>query len=464
MGALNWPSLLPQLCLTGSLLGVLSCGIGSKLFSRVTPIARLLAVAGLALGLLTTISSRLGTPPTELLRIDAISLVWQGLFFVSALPLAILMIVDDEVPFALLLGVLLGMSLMAVANHLFLLFIGLEMMSLSIYMLLYALRADMRSLEAAAKYFFSGVVAAGLYLFGFTLYYAATGRMSLGIPGPVPPGAIAGIFLMASAALFKIGAFPMHFWLPDAYEAAPPELAAFMSTGIKAGGFLLLVRVLMLISPDGSARSLIASLPWIAALTMTLGNLLALRQKDLQRLLAYSSISHVGYMLAAVWASLGFTGTGYNHGTLYFYLLSYLFSSTGTFLFLKYSGLTTWSDLRGFGAKSPGLTAFMALMLFSLAGIPLTAGFLAKFFVFVDVLNAQGWRLAAIMAVNSAIAMGYYFSFLRAMIFDPVSGAPARKAEMPLTAHCTLWMCAVAVMILGLWPGLEGWLKSFLAV
>lgn len=462
METLNWPSLLPQLFLTGSLLGVLSCGFKFRFVARAVPASRLFVLCGLVLGFFAVASGRWGLPPTELLRIDGISVAWQCLFFIAALPLVGLMTADSEIPFALLLGVLLGMSLMAVANHLFLLFMGLEMMSLSIYMLLYAARSDARSLEAAMKYFFSGVAAAALYLFGFALYYAATGRLSLGVAGPLSPAATVGIFLMASAAMFKIGAFPLHFWLPDAYEAAPAELAGFMSTAIKAGGFLLLVRVLTLI-PPGSGGSLVASLPWIAALTMTLGNLLALRQENLQRLLAYSSISHVGYMLAVVWASVRLPGA-YGQGILYLYLLTYLFTSTGAFLFVKLSQTTTLAQLRGFGSRSPWLTAFMGLMLLSLAGVPPTAGFLAKFFVFVEVLRAEGWWLAGIIAVNSAVAMGYYFSILRTMTFDsPVDEVPL-KTGIPWVARWTLWICAAGVVVIGLWPGIVSRLSSFLAI
>lgn len=454
-----WPALLPQFFLTGSLLGVLSLGLGSGFSPRARAAARLLAFLGPAGGLAALALGRWGYPPSELLRADGASLAWQGLFLAAALPLAGLLPAESELPLALLMGALLGLSLMAVANHLFLLFMGLEMMSLSIYMLLYASRPDARALEAAMKYFFSGAAAAGLYLLGFAAYYASTGQMSLGPSGPLAPGAAAGIFLMASAALFKIGAFPLHFWLPDAYEAAAPELAGFMSTAVKAGGFLLLARLMSLV-PRGSGESLAACLPWIAALTMTLGNLLALRQENLQRMLAYSSISHAGAMLAAVWASLKTPGSG--NGTLVLYLLAYLFMSTGAFLSLRLAGASTLDELRGLGARSPGLAAFLALMLLSLAGVPPTAGFLAKLLVFLDVFAARGWWLAAALAVNSAVAMGYYLSILKAVAFEPAGEAFSGEAEFPRTARATLWACSAAVVAIGFWPGLKAWLDMFL--
>ncbi|MBI4386252.1 MAG: NADH-quinone oxidoreductase subunit N [Elusimicrobia bacterium] len=469
MGSIPLPIGFPPLALSAALAAVLLVAVARPAPARGT---RLLAVAALLGALAWTLSHWGERFQTELLRWDGLGAAWMLLLLLGSLPLALLIEIRGERPLALLLGTVLGMALLATANHLFLLFLGLEIMSLSLYLLvaLTPNHADRgagssansgRRIEAAIKYFFCGAFVAAIYLFGLSIYYAKTGGMAMR-PHPFEsPGLALAVTLMVCAALFKIGAFPMHFWLPDVYEAAAPELSAFMSTTVKAAGILLLARLAVLL-PHGNTPGPEMWLPWIALATMTLGNLLALRQTNLQRLLAYSSLSHVGYLLAGVWAWFKSAGAPEQAASIYFYLLTYLFMSMGAFLFVKAAGVSRYDEIRGLSRRSPGLAAFFALMLLSLAGIPPTGGFLAKFFILWDVLRSGSVWLAVAIALNSLIGLGYYFSLIQAAVFDePVEPGPA-SPPITLPARLTLWACSLGTLILGLLPGVRTLLAACL--
>ncbi len=443
------------LVLTAGLLWLVAMGLAGR--SGKAQSAR--AVAVFAILLATLCLAPTGEAADGLLRQDGFSACWQLIFLLAALPLAMLMPMEDESSAILLLGSLAGMSLLASANHLILLFIGLESMSLPGYLLVYRLNRGRDSLEAAIKYFFMGSAAAALYLFGASLYYGATGSLALAPAGPSSFRLEFSLALMAVAALLKIGAVPLHFWLPDVYEASAPELAGFFSTAFKAAGILFLLRLLQL--PPVLSEGMQLALPWISAVTMTVGNFLALRQSSLARLLAYSSIAHVGYLLLGVWA---WTRDGRPlPGSILLYLAAYLFMSTGAFAALRLSGLKRWEQLRGYGARSPWLAGFMALMLLSLASIPPTGGFLAKFFIFWDALRAQGAGWVWVAAFNSLVGIGYYFSWIKAMAFDPADEQAAPPApKLSLRQQGLLWGCAVPTLFLGVWPGVHTWLTALL--
>lgn len=443
--------------LAAGLVGVVILGIASP--SNRAPARALTALcllAGLALSL------RGATPVSgEVLRLDAMAAAWQGLFCLGTLPLILVMETAGELPFVLALGSVLGMALLAAANHLFALFLGLELMSLSTYLLIVSLQRDRRTLEATIKYFFSGALAAALFLLGLAVYYSKTGSFRL---SPLPAdsaGASLGLLLMLCAAFFKVGAFPMQFWLPDAYEAAEPELAGFMSTAVKSAGFLLMLRLGMIL-PASGAPGLDVLLPWLACATMTFGNLLALRQRSLQRLLAYSSMAHVGYLLAGVWAWLRLGASPEGAATVYLYLAAYLFMNTGAFLFVRLSGVRESSALSGLASRAPQAAGLFALMLVSLAAVPPTGGFLAKFYVLWDILRAGGVWLAVAVALNSVIALGYYFNMIRLMYFDeprdaraPLPAQPAAAARLAAVA------CALATALLGLLPWARSWVAGW---
>lgn len=461
MNALD-PSLLllaPHAAVAAGLVLVLLLGMrpgerGSFALERWAAV--LAAAAGLVLALRVPSGGE-----TELFRTDGMSKAWQVLFHLGTLALLAVLRPRGERPLALVLAALLGMDAIASANHLFVLFLGLELTSLPTYLLVAALRPGRRPLEAALKYFFAGGTASALFLMGLALQYSATGSFALsgGLPGAASGLALA---LMGSAALFKIGAFPFHFWLPDVYEAAEPELTGWMSTAVKSAGVLILLRILAG-HADFDLPDLSRWLPAVAVATMTFANLIALRQKDVRRLLAYSSVSHVGYIAAAVWAWQTGGMPGDALATVFFYLAAYLFMNTGAFLFLRLCGIRTLEELRGFGSRAPLLAGLFVLMVFSLAALPPTTGFLAKFFVVWDLLKAGGTGLAVAVVLNSLIGAGYYLNLVRLMTLEPAGPltAPAPGRAAPAAAFVLL-ACAGFTACFGLVPGLREWLAAFL--
>lgn len=386
-----------------------------------------------------------------LVRLDASGAAWQWLFYAGAIPLALSLPRQDEVPTALLLGSLLGMGLLAAAGNLLLLFIGLEGMSLPAYVLVS--RQGARGREAAVKYFFAGGAAGALFLLGMSLWYAWTGSLLLSPSNKTVTGA--ALALMGAAALFKIGAVPLHFWLPDVYEASDPPLAGFLSTAMKAAAALLLVRVVTL----DPASAFAAALPGAGAATILLGSLMALRQDSLQRLLAYSSIAHAGNLVlaAGAWAALGAPEGG---GAVFYYLAAYLFMSTGAFAFLAASGARRRADLRGLSRRKPAQAALFSIILFALAGIPPTAGFVAKFLVLWDGMKAGLYVPVLAAGLSALISLGYYLGMIRDMYFEDGSAQEgASGKDEPLFAS-VLSTCAAGSVVLALAPWLLGYLKG----
>ncbi|MHB2026829.1 MAG: NADH-quinone oxidoreductase subunit N [Elusimicrobiota bacterium] len=441
----------PQTILAAGLLAVLGAGMAdaSARVLRVLMIAVFLAALVFAVGAAPSKSG-------PLITLDGIGFSWQLIFYLGAIPLALLMPIDGEISPALLLGSALGLGLLAVSANLLMLFIGLETMSLPAYLLVARSRGGMKnSLEAALKYFFAGGAAGGLYLLGMALYYFSQGTLSFA--GPGGPAAEAGIALMGSAALFKVGAFPFHFWLPDVYEASDPELTGFLSTAVKAGGVLLLMRLAAL-SPLGIfARAL----PWVGAATMIFGSLLALRQESLQRLLAYSSMAHAGNIILGVgaWAALGPTPA--SAVAVLFYLAAYLFMNNGAFSFLKTSGVSTRTELRGYAKRRPDTAwAFMVLLL-ALGGVPPTAGFLAKLLIFWQAFKAGLYGPLLLAALAALIALGYYLALVKDLYFEDPTG---ELAVTPGSGRAVLWACAVPAAVLGAAPWILTYLSRILAL
>lgn len=412
-------SLGPQLALTGGVLGALSLGL-----LRRPPAAalRLLALASIAGAMLLTAAPPAAPLVSPLLRVDAMSAAWQFVVYLGALPLAYWHDGRDEVATALILGSVLGMSLLAAAANLPMLFIGLEFMSLPAYLLVARSRPGLRGLEGALKYFFAGGVAGAFFMLGLALYYADA--RTLALASSLSPLGQAGAALMAAAALFKLGAFPLHWWLPDAYEAASPEVAGFLSTAMKAAAVLFLMRLCELAQGAAFARLL----PAVGAATALVGAVMALRQERLPRLFAYSSIAHAGLLILGVgaWAASGRSPESAN--ALLFYLGAYAFMSNGVFSFLKHSGCRTRAQLKGLGASMPAAAAAFTVLLFSLGGIPPTGGFLAKLLILWRAVDASLAWPAIAGAVSALISLGYYLALVRGLWFDEPDAEPAAAA------------------------------------
>ena len=435
----------PQLALAAGLLVTLASGLASGVpadFSRRLAPAAL--VAALALAALTLPGASSG----PLIRVDGLSLGWEYVFFVGGLPFALLMRCDDEVTPTLLLGSVLGMTLLACAGNLLMLFLGLEFLSLPAYLLV--ARAKGRGAganEAAVKYFFAGSTAGAMFLLGMTLRYAAT--KTLGFGESAGPLAQAGVALMGAAALFKVGCFPLHFWLPDVYEASAPELTGFLSTALKAAGVLLLMRVTSLAPDSGFARAL----PWLGAVTALFGAVLALRQTRLQRLLAYSSIAHAGNLILGVGAWAAQRALPIPAAAVYFYLVAYVFMNNGAFAFLRAAGVSERAELAGYAQRRPLAAGLFAVVLLSLGGIPPTAGFLAKLLIFWEAIKAQLYGPAVLAGVAALVSLGYYLALVRDMYFEPVAEG-GEHAPIAAFDKIVLAACAAPAAVLGLMPWL----------
>jgi NADH-quinone oxidoreductase subunit N len=327
--------------------------------------------------------------------------------------------------YCLILFAAVGMMVMVSGVNLLIIFLGLEVMSISIYVLVGIMRDDLRSVEAAFKYFLLGAFASAFLLYGIALTYASTGTLDLAGIGRVLserswinilPIFVTGLALLIVGFGFKIALVPFHMWTPDVYEGAPTSITAFMATGVKAAGFAAFVRVFFYALP--TLQAYWTEIMWIVAVaTMTLGNVIALAQSNIKRMLAYSSIAHAGYILVAFVA-----GKGLGLSSILFYLLAYVFMNIGAFTVVILLGKkgeenTLLSDYAGVGFRHPLLAISMAIFMFSLAGVPPTAGFMAKFYVFSAAVNANYYWLAIIGVLNSAVAAYYYLRVLIYMYF-----------------------------------------------
>ena len=353
--------------------------------------------------------------------------------------------------YVLILFAAVGMLLMAAGGNLLIIFLGLEVMSISIYVLAGIMRDDARSVEAAFKYFLLGSFASAFLLYGIALIYASTGTFDLaGISRVfaeqsairILPIVITGLALLIVGFGFKIALVPFHMWTPDVYEGAPTTITAFMATGVKAAAFAAFVRVFWYALPQ--LQPYWTEIMWgLAVATMTVGNIIALVQTNIKRMLAYSSIAHAGYILVAFVA-----GNELGTASILFYLLAYSFMNIGAFTVVILLGnkgeeRTLISDYAGVGSRHPLLAAAMAIFMFSLAGVPPTAGFMAKLYVFSAAIQAGYYWLAVIGVVNSAIAAYYYLRVLIYVYFRE------REGESPIIQFAPAAVLAVAISAWG---------------
>jgi NADH-quinone oxidoreductase subunit N len=343
--------------------------------------------------------------------------------------------------FAMLLLATTGMRVMTIANDFMTLFISLEILSLALYILVGFNRKDPRSAEAALKYFLLGAFASAFFLYGVALIYAATGTtnlteiargiLPLSAPLPGAPLLPIGAGLLIVGFGFKLALVPFHMWTPDAYQGAPTPVTAFMSVATKTAAFAALIRVLSALTTHD--KPWLLALAVLAALTMTLGNLAALRQNSLKRMLAYSSIAHAGYVLIGL-ASGTAQGT---QGALY-YLLAYTFMNIGAFSVVLALQRRDENDvqmerLTGLAARRPGLALLMAIFMFSLTGVPPLAGFFAKLYVFGAAVNGGLIWLVIIGGLNSAVSAYYYLRVIVSMYMAEPAIEQAPITVIPIT-------------------------------
>jgi NADH-quinone oxidoreductase subunit N len=368
--------------------------------------------------------------------------------------------------YALILFSTLGGMILAAAGDALTLFLGLETMSIGAYAMTAFRRASPRSAEAGLKYFLLGSFAAATLIYGFALVYGATGHTDLaGIgaatkTGGASPMLIMGAVFVLIGIAFKVSAVPFHSWAPDAYEGAPTPATAFMAVAVKAGAFAMLLRVLVLSLPGPAWNSWAAGWPpvvaTLAALTMTVANLVAGRQESVKRMLAYSSIAHAGYALVGVTAVMNSPREAV--GAVLFYLAAYTVSTAGAFGALILCGsrgceAVSYEDLAGIGRRHPAIALAFSVFLLSLAGIPPTAGFFGKWLVFRAAIDSGLYWLAVVAFINSVVGAYYYLRVLVYMYMrEPSAGAPVAVPMRSMYVAAALLVSAVLVFALGLAP------------
>lgn len=358
--------------------------------------------------------------------------------------------------FALLLFAGFGLIMMGSSNNLLMIFLSIESVSILSYLLVGFLKKNQRSKEAALKYLLFGSVSSGVMLFGMSLLFGLTGQLDLSLiqqklaAVSAPPGLVLlSLFLIMVGLGFKISMAPFHMWAPDVYEGAPTPVTAFLTVGPKALGFSIFLRVLQtgFLSLQGEWSYILAAL---SMLTMTLGNVIAISQTNIKRLLGYSSIAQAGYILMglAVFNEIGLTG-------VLIYLVAYAFTNLGAFLSVitvsNQTGTDEIDSYAGLSEKSPFLAASFTLFLLSLAGIPPLAGFIGKFYVFSSAIEGRFFTLAVVAALNSAVAAFYYFKIVRLMYLTP---PPIEHGSMayPVPLFVGLLVALAGVLAVGLFP------------
>jgi len=362
--------------------------------------------------------------------------------------------------YMLMMFSLSGMMLMGMANDLILIFLALELLSIPLYIMAAFALPRPESEESGMKYFLLGAFSSGFLVFGIALIYGATGlnggTASTALPvvlqaiGQGGVVGLAGVALLLVGFAFKVGAVPFHMWIPDVYEGAPTAATAFMSVGAKVAGFAAMIRILTTAMPD-LETTWVPALAVLSALTMILGNVVAVAQPNIKRMLAYSSIAHAGYILMGVAAGLS-SKDGIS-GAL-FYMLAYLFTNLGAFAVVivlerKANEGITLADYQGLARRSPWLALAMAYFMLSLTGIPPTGGFSGKFFVFRAALDGGLTWLAILGVVTSVVSGFYYLRVVYVMFFYDGEG----QVDLRPAIGAAVGIAAVATLVLGLAPG-----------
>ena len=406
------------------------------------------------------------------LVIDPQALVFHLIFLLVAI-LTILASVDHIAAagaprgefFALILFAVSGMTMMAASEHLLTLFLGLEILSICLYVLAGLTRDQVYAIEGALKYFLLGAFSTGFVLYGMALIYGATGRLDLrGIATtlssvgqePIDPLILVGAALLLIGLAFKVAAVPFHFWAPDVYQGSMAPVSGFMAAGTKAAAFAMLVRVLSVGLGGAAIREhWIAILSVLAILSMILGNVVALAQQNIKRMLAYSSIANAGYLLVAVAAS-GHTGEGAT--VVLFYLAVYAFMTIGAFsvaALLSRSGDagqgTSIADYAGLSKRRPALAAAMAIFMLSLTGIPPTGGFIGKFYIFKSAVDAGMYGLAIVGLLASVVGAFFYLRVVVQM-YAREPGANPVPVSMTVAESLGIAIACAGILWVGLFP------------
>ena len=469
-----WPEKLsllsPEITLTIFALLVLGLDLA---FKRLKDTLAYVAIGGLILAVMVTATlfGSQGSLFSGMLVVDPFALYFKiiaclttGLVILSSIAF-----MKEKTPYrgefyGLLLLATLAITLLVGASDLVMIYLSLEFLSLTCYVLVGYLRGDPKSSEAGIKYFLYGAVTSAVMLYGISLLYGITGSTNLeeirnALLSPASPAAstpwliLPAVIFMLAGFGFKISLVPFHQWTPDAYEGAPTPIAAFLSVGPKAAGFAVLIRVFLTALPAYQI-DWVAILSGISLVSMTFGNLVAIQQTNIKRMLAYSSIAQVGYILLGVVAAgpgtVGITG-------VLLFILAYLFTNLGAFVavvaFSHLTGSDEIADYAGLIRRAPLLAAALAVFFMSLAGIPPTGGFLGKVFVFgatIQMGQKVFYFLAVAGVLNSVISLYYYFNLVRLMFFLPAKDESSLQIPRSLVLAVSVTMAMTLLM--GLYP------------
>lgn len=473
---------LPELTLTIGILLVILCDITLKgLRNRLNP---LLTLFTLLLAAACTFQLNQSAPAGlfhGMLAMDDFAQFFKLFLLLAAFLVVLASLYSSELaPFhqgeflALLLSVTLGMVLLANSTNLAMLYLSLELVSLASYIMVGYLKTDRLSNEASLKYILFGSISTGAMLYGLSLIYGMTGSLNLytirdaflnqGVEGVSQFTVLLAVVLTLAGFGFKTAAVPFHFWCPDVYAGAPTPVTAFLSVAPKAAGFATLLRFFFsgMSQSSGSQWAIIGGIDWpivligVSVLTMTLGNIAALTQNNLKRMLAYSSIAHAGYILMG---AVVLTGDGVK--SILVYLFVYLFMNLGAFLVVTiiYDSDKTFEidDYNGMFKRSPFITAAMAVFMLSLVGIPPFSGFLGKLYVFGSVIDKGFYWFATIGALNAAVAAFYYLRVLKAMLMEEGKGTTAPLQVSFFNQALVVALLLPNVLLIVFWNPIDRW-------
>jgi NADH-quinone oxidoreductase subunit N len=422
----------------------------------------------LAIMVMSLVAGRPGEPVIVfggMLRFDWLGFFFKMMFIFGAAATALFMMDHDTLgkrgeSYVLLVATTLGMCLMAASADLIMLYLAIETTSIPLYVLAGFMLSDERSTEAGFKYLLYGALTSTIMLYGFSLLYGFAGTTnlyelaSMAVAGRLPLGVALGLVVLIVVGLgFKVSIVPFHFWAPDVYMGAPTPVAGFLSTASKAAGFAVLARLFLTVF-EGSATpitplafSWTSILAVLAAITMTLGNLVALKQSNIKRLLAYSSVAHAGYAMIGVVAitELGVT-------SMVFYLVAYIVTNLAAFGIVMAFGRITGSDeikdYAGMSRRSPGLAFAMLVAFLSLAGMPPFGGFVAKVFVFAAAVQVNMVWLAVVGILNAIVGVYYYLTILKVVYLYRMEGENEEAHPIPLTRPYAIGLVVLSLGIL----------------
>jgi NADH-quinone oxidoreductase subunit N len=462
---INLGAIAPEIILVCFVGGMLMFDAFVKRGSRM-PLA-IMGIVGLALALAVSLRmwGRSEVAFSGMVAVDNYRVFFNVILIIGAM-LTLLMsmsyIPREEIErgeyYVLILLATVGMMVMAAGTDLIMIFLGLELLSMCVYVLAGFARGQVKSNEAALKYFLLGAFASGFLLYGIAMVYGATGSTNLakiaeGLASPQLPGKVflmLGIGLLVVGFGFKVAMVPFHMWTPDVYEGAPTSVTAFMAIGVKAAAFAGFVRVFA-----GALDALHADwsmILWVLSVaTMTVGNLVAISQNNIKRMLAYSSIAHAGYLLIGMVA-----GNELGRSSMLFYLLAYTFMQAGAFgvviiLGQKGEAKLNITDYVGVGYRYPLLGVAMAIFMFSLGGIPPTAGFVGKFYIFSAAIKAGYVWLVILAVINSAISLYYYLRVTVVMYMHEEEEGVLTMSRAPAVALVII-LTSVATIGMGIFP------------